>query len=117
MALIKDFKTPHGVTASYHKITKIEMDILSQSATVCMAVYFSQEARDSGGSPLWYQYVVVPFSALTSDPRKSVYGWVKDYFPSYLLDAENADDSTAVEAILVTDAAKTGPLLAVPENA
>lgn len=73
MALIHNYLTPHGVTASYHRIVKADIDIQSGTIQVALAVYASPEARAAGGVPLWHEYEAIPFTALTQDPRDLLY--------------------------------------------
>lgn len=84
MAIIKDFETPQGVSAAYHKIIKAEILPNELVIRVVVAVYASAAARDAGKSVLWHEYVDIPFSALTQDPRDLLYPMVAAYGSSYL---------------------------------
>lgn len=73
MALIKPFDTPQGVTATYHKIIKADINVAEQVIEVVLAIYASPEAREAGKSPLWHEYPRLPFSAFAEDPRVQLY--------------------------------------------
>jgi hypothetical protein len=88
MAIIKDFLTPHGVTAKYHRIIKAEISVSSQTVELMVAIYASAEARAASGAPLWHEYVRVPFSALTQDPRDLLYPMLSAFGDSYLKGGE-----------------------------
>lgn len=85
MAVIKEFETPHGVVASYHRITKAEIKPESEEVEVWVSVYASAEARESGKGALWTEYIRIPFSELSEDPRKALYGLITSWQSSYLL--------------------------------
>jgi hypothetical protein len=84
MAILKDFQTEFGVTANYHRLVKIEVDSNKQLVQLTVGIYISEEARNQGGNPLWYEYVRVPFDRLNFDPRDIFYPLLKDYNLSYL---------------------------------
>jgi hypothetical protein len=84
MAIIKMFETPQGVDAKYHKIIKAEIIISELVIRVVVAIYASSVARDAGKSVLWHEYVDIPFSALTQDPRDLLYPMVAAFGSSYL---------------------------------
>ena len=88
MALIKDYPTPFGVTANYHKIVKIELLSNRAVMNIMVAIYATEEAKNAGGSPLWNEYVEIPFSAFKSDPRQAFYPLLETYVDSYLAGAQ-----------------------------
>jgi hypothetical protein len=103
LALNKTFITPHGVTAFYHKLIKVELNTTNNIVEMLFAVYVNKQAREEGAQPLWYQTVSVPFSEFDHDPRSVFYNAAKDYSLSYLYGAENelADaDSTNPSNVL-----------------
>jgi hypothetical protein len=90
MALIKPFATPQGVTATYHKLLNVEVDSLQEVVQLVVAIYNSQEARDTNMQPLWHEYVRVPFNRLSFDPREIFYPLLQDYDFSYLVNADTS---------------------------
>ena len=90
MALIKDYPTQFGVTANYHKITKIEFLVHTLSINIVVAVYATQTAYTAGNSPIWTEYVAIPFSQFKSDPRQAFYPLLENYVESYLAGAQSS---------------------------
>jgi len=88
MALLKEFTTPQGVTATYHKLLKVEISVAEQCVTLVIALYPSAEVRDSGAQALWHEYVRVPFEDFVVDPRQPFYELAATYVNSYLKGAE-----------------------------
>lgn len=88
MALIKDYPTRFGVTASYHKINKIEIVSSRSVISILVAVYVTEAARNAGNEPIWNDYIEIPFSAFKSDPRQAFYPLLENYVNSYLVGAE-----------------------------
>lgn len=86
MALIQPFTTPHGAPAEYHRLIKAEYDCTAETVTMTFQVYVSAEAREAGKSPLWHEYVVIPFADLPQDPRQALYPQAR-YDAGYLRDA------------------------------
>lgn len=62
MALSKEIVLDSGVTAQYHKITKIDYDSSRKTnTTITVASFLDQESRDSGKNPVsinQYSYAV-----------------------------------------------------------
>jgi len=52
MALNKAKTYPSGVAASYHKITRIDADVLGGNVNISVSSYISQEARQAGKWPV-----------------------------------------------------------------
>ena len=118
MAIIKDFVTPQGIVAKYHKIIKAEIQVNEQTVEIMVAVYATAEARDAGRSVLWHEYVRIPFAALTQDPRDLLYPLLAYYNSSYLKDGlPDAEGSAApgVFTINLTPDAIAPVVVAVPE--
>lgn len=84
MAIIKDFVTPQGVTAQYHKIIKAEINCNTQVVEVMVAIYACAGARDAGKTVLWHEYVHIPFADLTQDPRDLLYPMLAAFNQSYV---------------------------------
>lgn len=84
MAIIKSFLTQQGVLANYHKIIKAEIKIASSEFEIWVAIYASAEARDSNCELLRMEYVSIPFSALSQDPRALLYPMLMTYVNSYV---------------------------------
>jgi hypothetical protein len=84
MAIIKDFKTPQGITAQYHRIVKAEISPIENSMQITLAVYAGAMQRKEGSSPLWHENVCIPFSAFSVDPRAALYKVLESYNSSYL---------------------------------
>jgi hypothetical protein len=84
MAIIKEFETPQGVEATYHKLLKAEIDAVHETVTITVAIFASPEARASGKNVLWHEYQSIPFTALTQDPRDLLYPMLAYYGASFL---------------------------------
>jgi len=90
MALIKDYPTQFGVTANYHKITKVEFLVNRLAVSIMVAIYATQAAYTAGNNPIWNEYVEIPFSAFKSDPRQAFYPLLETYVSSYLAGAQSS---------------------------
>lgn len=84
MAILKSVLTPFGVTASYNKIVKAEINATSLVVELMVAIYASAEARALDAPPMWHEYVRIPFSKFTQDPRDLLYPMLAAYGDSYL---------------------------------
>jgi hypothetical protein len=107
MAIIKDYETPQGVTANYHRLVKAEFDCNNDRVLLTVAVYASPDARVDGRDLLWMEYQQVPFSAFSGDPSSALYSLLTDYDGSYL--AGGVPDEIASDEIPLdlADDAKT----------
>lgn len=85
MAIIKDFSTPQGITASYHKIIRVEVNAASEALQITLAIFANAQARAEGKTVLWHEYVTVPFSDLPQDPRVAMYQLLDASVYSYLV--------------------------------
>lgn len=90
MALNKDFQTRFGITATYHKLLKADVDAIRGYIEFVIGIYASEEAKASGANSLWTEYVRIPFDKLSFDPRDIFYPLLKEYDQSYLF---NSTDS------------------------
>lgn len=117
MAILKPFKTPHGVTATYHKVLKAELDCIMGTLMIVTAVYASPEARAAGGTALWHEYTTVPFGALTQDPRSVLYPILGEFGPGYLKDGSQDEAVQVLEPIKLREEAKVIPVSPAPELA
>lgn len=52
MAIIKSIDTQYGIAAEYWKIIRVDEYFAEMRATVILAAYVNQEARESGKVPL-----------------------------------------------------------------
>lgn len=102
MAIIKTFETPQGISATYHRIVKAEIEVNHNAVVLQTAVYLSAEARDLGKSPVWNEYTTIPFDAMDGDFRKSFYELLTNYYGSYLKNGAS-DDPDPVPIAVVTD--------------
>lgn len=53
MALCKNIETRYGVTASYHKITQIQISWHTKECTVYLSGYIDKSAREQDKSPIY----------------------------------------------------------------
>lgn len=104
MAIIKTSVTPQGVSATYHKLVKIEISSSDNIATCVVAIFTSAEARETGCTPLWHEYVTIPLGRFSTDPREIFYPLLAEYESSYLVGGE--PDQPVGDAII--------PLLPLP---
>jgi len=95
MALLKPFQTPQGVTATYHRILKADIDCNTQTINITTAVFATPEARAAGFGQLWHEYVSVQFSDLTQDPRDLLYPLLAAFGGSYLRGGEPSEEGFA----------------------
>lgn len=84
MAIQKDYDTLQKVLANYHKLLKVEIKSQEQVVEMVVAIYPTQEAKESGGTPLWHEYVKIPFDQLNFDPRDLFYPLLETWSQSYL---------------------------------
>lgn len=112
MALSKIVNTVFGVSANYHKIQKIEIDSGTKEIVIRVGIYASEEAKNSGASPLWNEYITLPFNELEWDPREIFYPLLKEYIQSYLQGATDTIDTSTVHQPVfeLVPAAKTREL-------
>lgn len=101
MAIIKEKSTNFGISASYHKLDRVELDIKNSEVLVYIATYPSAEARASATSPISIEKITVPFWRLKQDPRSLFYNMVADYDISPLYggtaDTEQSPDTFKFE--------------------
>ena len=116
MALIKDYPTQFGVTANYHKITKIEFLVSNSTVNIMVAVYATQAAYTAGSNPIWNEYVAIPFSQFKSDPRQAFYPLLETYVNSYLAGAQSSytGDLDIANALVLKPYEPPTPLPEVP---
>jgi hypothetical protein len=84
MAIIKDFVTGQGVTATYHKIKEVNLDCANLMIRFDIQVYATAAARTGGYGMLWMEQQFIPFSAFTQDPRDLLYPVLEYFGDSYL---------------------------------
>jgi hypothetical protein len=84
VAIVKNYQTTYGVIANYHKLVKTEIFSDEQHMMLIFAVYYTKEARDSGATPVWHEYVKIPFDIFTVDPRQTLYNIAQTYESSYI---------------------------------
>lgn len=84
MAIIKTFDTSFGISCNYHRIRSVNFDCDTKVITITTQIFLSKESRDSGATPLWHEYVNIPFEDLTEDPRDTLYKLLENYSGSYL---------------------------------
>ncbi len=101
MAIIKSFVTPQGVTASYHKLLKVEISSSENSVKFVIAIFASAEARDGGFDILWHEYITIPLDRFTVDPRTAFYPVLVNYSGSYL-NGGSADQSVPDDMFTLT---------------
>ena len=119
MALIKEYPTQFGVTANYHKIVKVELVSSRELIGILVAIYATEEAKNTGKEPLWNKYVEIPFSAFKSDPRQAFYPLLETYIDSYLVGAQPSftGDLDITNALVLKPFDPTGPINPpIPEN-
>lgn len=74
MALQKQIATPAGITASYHKVLKVELYADRQEVEVTMAGYVNKTVYDTPDSqPLYYYAVTLGFDDFSQNPLDLVY--------------------------------------------
>lgn len=91
MAIHKDIVTPHGVTASYHRLTNVSISASKDLVEMSFAIFATQEARDAGKMPLWNEHVLFKLSELQPNPLELLYelalydGYLKDGTPDKIV--------------------------------
>lgn len=94
MAILKPIETPQGVTGTYHKILKAEINALAEIVEITIAIFASPEARAADRGVLWHEYVTIPFSDLTQDPRDLLYPMLAAYVSSPLVGGTPDDEGS-----------------------
>lgn len=84
MAIIKTHLTPQGVTANYHRLSRLELNAEGQFIMMTFNIYYSEEAYNAGAQPVWHNYVRIPLDKFIVDPRQTFYTWASQYMDSYL---------------------------------
>lgn len=84
MALIKPYDTPQGVTATYHRIVRVEYTAADNTTVVALAIFATPEAREENKQPLWHEYVTIPGVSLPEDLRALLYPILASQGGSYL---------------------------------
>lgn len=115
MAIIKDFETPQGVNATYHKILKAEIDAVGGVVVVTTAIFKDAAAREDGKRPLWHEYTSIPFEAMTGDFRNSLYELLTNFFNSYIKGGESDVVPVEYPPVLTDPAYYEPPAPPVPE--
>lgn len=84
MAIVKEYTTPQGIDANYHRIIRIEISSVTGKLDMVVGIYASKEKAQSGCQPIWHEYVSIPINELSSDPRSAFYPLLTQYPHSYL---------------------------------
>ena len=108
MAIIKDFSTPQGVAATYHKLIKVEMNASTGVAELMLAIFSSSEAAAAGASPLWHEYVRIPIADFDENPFAAFYPMLTTHPGSYLVEGAN-DESAPSMSFSVAEAVINTP--------
>lgn len=95
MAVIKDFTTPQGIAATYHKLIRVEINASNGIAELMLAVFANAEAAASGSSALWHEYVRIPVDQFKQNPFSAFYPMVTQHPGSYLLGGANDEPAGA----------------------
>jgi hypothetical protein len=98
MAIIKQYETPQGVTALYHKIIRAEIQPAAEMIEIWVGVFASPETRAANKGQLWTEYVRIPFGDLSDDPRAALYSLISSHPSSYLVGG--VSDATPTETEL-----------------
>jgi len=79
MAYIKSHTTKSGVDGNYWRITKADVNKITDKALVEVNLYVSKEARQAGKSPLDKKSFVIPLSSidLSKDLFEECYAAIK----------------------------------------
>lgn len=115
MAIVKDFTTPQGISANYHKLVKLEMSAYTGTVEMMLAIYANAEAAADGAAPLWHEYVRVPIEQFEQNPFAAFYPIVTTHPGSYLVGG-SSDETPAGMAFSITDAATSTPETTVLEQ-
>lgn len=94
MAIIKNYQTPYGVQAVYHRLVKTEIFSDDQYMMLMFAIYYTKEARDNNLTPIWHEYVKIPFEVFTTDPRQILYNIAQNYENCYAYGGATDTDSS-----------------------
>ena len=105
MAILKEFTTPQGVTATYHRLVKVEVSVGTGMLEMVTALFPSAEAADAGNQPVWHEYVRVPLGDFAEDPRRLFYRLLTDVDTSYLAGGAADESINLAWAFSVVNAA------------
>jgi hypothetical protein len=96
MALKKSVTLGSGVQANYHKITRLNIDVVNKHADVTLALYVSEELKTEGKEPISNQgffwsgddYPFTIDALNSSNPIAIAYAKIKATVP-FFTDAED----------------------------
>lgn len=108
MAIIKIVEAPNGATGEYTRISKVDFFSDDQSLVISTDIYATEEAMLEGKNILWQERTIVPWTALTQDPRNVFYKILDEYSYSPFRGGESDEDGepAADMTIQLTEAAK-----------
>lgn len=82
MAIIKELNSSYGVSASYHRILAVSINVVNKEVVIAVASYLTKKARNEGCDPLDIIDIEVPKedydSFLTEPIMIASYHWLKN---------------------------------------
>lgn len=82
MAIIKEMKSKFGLSLSYHRIVAFSINYAQKKAVLCVASYFTKEARANRSVPLEEIDIEIPASDFAlfqnTNPIRQGYLWLKE---------------------------------------
>lgn len=89
MAIVKEYVTPQGITANYHRIVKIDLNAHLNKLDIVVGIFVDKEKARAGCAPIWHEYFSIPIENLAIDPRSTFYPLLVDSPGSYLHGGEH----------------------------
>lgn len=84
MAIQKQFTTPQGIIATYHRLVKVELSANTGWVELLFAVFANAEVAQLGAAPLWHESVRVQIKDFASNPIAAFYPVAMAQPDSYL---------------------------------
>lgn len=82
MAIIKEMKSKFGLSLSYHRIVAFNINYAHKKAVLCVASYYTKEARANRSVPLEEIDIEIPVNDFAlfqnTSPLRQGYLWLKE---------------------------------------
>lgn len=98
MAIVKEMNSKFGLTLSYHRIVAFNINYALKKAVLCVASYYTKEARANHSVPLEEVDIEIPLDDyplfLNSNPLEQGYLWLKNNVEGF---EDSIDDLDVIE--------------------
>lgn len=99
MAIVKEMNSKFGIALSYHRIVSFNINYALKKAVLCVASYYTKEARANHSVPLEEIDIEIPLDDyplfLNANSLKQGYLWLKNNVEGF---EDSMDDLDVIEA-------------------